>query len=157
MDVLYYWKEYESDIRQGRIGYFRSAKDKLNELQQRSPDYIWVVKTPRGYKGQLQLLGQLVWADSPTAKVIAAPGESLIHYWPDDPRSVWFDEEIALQHLEEVTSWLRACHPSSLRANFQGGNGQLAIESPAVTELRHLTANWPRRPFADAVDVKSNL
>ena len=43
MDVLYYWKDYESDIRQGRIGYFRSAKDKLDELQQRSPDEIWVV------------------------------------------------------------------------------------------------------------------
>ncbi|MGC8733097.1 MAG: hypothetical protein ACP5RC_12705, partial [Halothiobacillaceae bacterium] len=155
MNVLYYWKDYESDIRQGRIGYFRSAKDKLDELQQRSPDDIWVVKTPRGYKGQLQLLGRLVWADSPTTKVIAAPGESLIHYRPDDPRSVWFDEEIALQHLEEVTSWLRACYPSSLRANFQGGNGQLAIEHSAALELRRLTSHWPSRPFADAVRVKN--
>ena len=154
MDVLYYWKDYESDIRQGRIGYFRSAKDKLDELQQRSPDDIWVVKTPRGSKGQLQLLGRLVWADSPTMKVMAAPGESLIHYRPDDPRSVWFDEEIALQHLEEVTSWLRTCHPSSLRANFQGGNGQLAVEHSAALELRRLTSHWPSRPFADAVDVK---
>ena len=48
MDVLYYWKDYESDLREGRIGYFRSAKDKLDELRQRSPDDIWVVKTPRG-------------------------------------------------------------------------------------------------------------
>lgn len=154
MDVLYYWKDYESDIRQGRIGYFRSAKDKLDELQQRSPDEIWVVKTPRGHKGQLQLLGRLVWADSPTTKVMAAPGESLIHYRPDDPRSVWFDEEIALQHLEEVTAWLRACHPSSLRANFQGGNGQLAVERAAALELRRLISHWPSRPFADAVGIK---
>jgi hypothetical protein len=100
MDVLYYWKDCESDLREGRIGYFRSAKDKLDELQQRSPDDIWVVKTPRGGKGQLQLLGRLVWADSPTTKMMAASGDSLIHYRPDDPRSVWFDEEVALQHLD---------------------------------------------------------
>lgn len=102
MDVLYYWKDYESDIRQGRIGYFRSANDKLEELRQRSPDDIWVVKTPRGCKGQLQLLGRLVWSDSPTTKVMAAPGESLIHYRPDDPRSVWFDEGVSHKHVDEV-------------------------------------------------------
>lgn len=154
MDVLYYWKDYESDIRQGRIGYFRSAKDKLNELQQRSPDDIWVVKTPRGFLGQLQLLGRLAWSDSPTTKVKAVSGESLIHYCPDDPRSVWFDEEVALKHLDEVTTWLRARHPSSLRANFQGGNGQLAVEHSAALELRRLTSHWPSRPFADAVGIK---
>jgi hypothetical protein len=155
MDVLYYWKDCESDLREGRIGYFRSAKDKLEELQQRSPDDIWVVKTPRGRKGQLQLLGRLVWADSPTTNVKAAPGDSLIHYRPDHPRSVWFDEEVALQHLDEVTGWLRARHPSSLRANFQGGNGQLAVEQAASLELRRLTAHWPSRPFAEVVTGKN--
>lgn len=149
MDVLYYWKDYESDLREGRIGYFRSAKDKLDELQQRSPDDIWVVKTPRGCKGQLQLLGRLVWADSPTTKVTAASGDSLIHYRPDHPRSVWFDEEVALQHLDKVTAWLRTRHPSSLRSNFQGGNGQLAVEQSASLELRSLTAHWPSQAFAD--------
>jgi hypothetical protein len=149
MDVLYYWNDYESDIRQGRIGYFRSANDKLEELRQRSPDDIWVVKTPRGCKGQLQLLGRLVWSDSPTTKVMAAPGESLMHHRPDDPRSVWFDEGVAQKHLDEVTAWLRAHHPSSLRANFQGGNGQLAVERSASLDLRRLTAHWPSQPFVD--------
>lgn len=154
MDVLYYWKDYESDIRQGRIGYFRSSKDKLDELQQRSPDDIWVVKTPRGCKGQLQLLGRLVWADSPTTRVLAAPGDSLIHYQPDHPRSVWFDEGLALQRIDEVTAWLRAHQPSSVRANFQGANGQLAIEQSASLELRRLTARWPSLPFKDALNSK---
>jgi hypothetical protein len=154
MDVLYYWKDYESDLRDGRIGCFRSAKDKLEELQQRSPDDIWVVKTPLGCKGQLQLLGRLVWADTPTTKVLAAPGDSLIYYQPDHPRSVWFDQEVALHHLDEVTAWLRARHPSSLRANFQGGNGQLAIEQSASLELRRMTAHWPTRLFQVAVTSK---
>jgi len=149
MDVLYYWKDYESDLREGRIGYFRSANDRLQELRQRSPDDIWVVKTPRGCKGQLQLLGRLVWADLPTTKVMASPGDSLIHYRPDHPRSVWFDEQVALQHLEHVTAWLRARHPNSLKANFQGGNGQLAVEQSASLELRRLTADWSSRPFAE--------
>lgn len=154
MDVLYYWKDCESDLREGRVGYFRSAKDKLDELRQRSPDDIWVVKTPRGCKGQLQLLGRLVWSDSPTTKVTAASGESLIHYRPDDPRSVWFDERVAQKHLDEVTAWLRAHHPSSLRANFQGGNGQLAVERSASLELRRLTEHWPSQPFGDEVGKK---
>jgi hypothetical protein len=55
-----------------------------------------------------------------------------------------------------MTAWLCACHPSSLRANFQGGNGQLALERAAVLELRRLTSQWPSRPFAGAVGVKSN-
>lgn len=150
MDVLYYWKDYESDIREGRIGYFRSGKDKLDELQQRSPDDIWVVKTPRGRKGQLQLLGRLVWSDSPTTKVTAPAGDRLIHYQAGHPRSVWFDEEVALKHLDEVTAWLRAHHPGSLRANFQGANGQLAVEQSAALELRRLTASWPTQPFPEA-------
>lgn len=157
MDVLYYWKDYESDLREGRIGYFRSANDRLEELRQRSPDDIWVVKTPRGHKGKVQLLGRLVWSDSPTTKVIAAPSDSLIHYRPDHPRSVWFDEGVALQHLEEVTAWLRTRHPSSVRANFQGSNGQLAIEQAALLELRRLTAHWPSQPFQDAVVARKNL
>lgn len=144
------------DLREGRIGYFRSAKSKLEELQRRSPDDIWVVKTPRGFKGQLQLLGRLVWADSPTTKVMTTLGDSLIHYRPGHPRSVWFDEEAALQHLEQVTAWLRARHPSSLRANFQGGNGQLAVEQSASLELRRLTAHWPSQSFSCAINSKHN-
>lgn len=61
MDVFCYWKDCESDLRDDRIGYFRSARDKLDELQQRSPGDIWVVKASRGCKGQLQLLGRLGW------------------------------------------------------------------------------------------------
>ncbi|MEO6277660.1 hypothetical protein [Roseateles sp.] len=150
MDVLYYWKDYAADLREGRIGYFRSAREKLDELQQRSPDDIWVVKTPPGHKGQLQLLGRLVWSDLPTTKVTAPAGDSLIHYQAGHPRSVWFDEELALQHCDEVTAWLRAHHPGSLRANFQGVNGQLALEQSAAQELRRLTASCPSQPFQKA-------
>lgn len=147
MDVLYYWKDYESDLREGRIGYFRSSKDKLLELQQRSPDDIWVVKTPKGCKGKLQLLGRLVWSDLPTTKLRMNAGDSHIHYQSDHPRSVWFDDEVAQQNLDDVTNWLRAHHPTSLRANFQGTNGQLPIDQPASLELRRLTASWPCQPF----------
>lgn len=156
MDVLYYWKDHESDLREGRIGYFRSAKDKLEELQQRAPDDIWVVKTPRGHKGQLQLLGRLVWSDVPTTKVKLSGGESHIHYRADHPRSVWFDEEPAQQRMDEVTAWMRLHHPSSLRANFQGASGQLALDRTASLELRRLTAHWPSQVFKDAMACKNS-
>lgn len=54
MDVFYYWKDYSEDMSAGRIGYFRSSRQKLTELAARFPDNIWVFKTPRGHKGQVQ-------------------------------------------------------------------------------------------------------
>lgn len=85
---------------------------------------------------------------------MAESGDGLIHYRADYPRSVWFDEGFALQQLDQVTDWLRTRYPSSLRANFQGSNGQLAVEQSASLELRRLTDHWPSQPFADAAARK---
>ncbi|MES2784614.1 MAG: hypothetical protein V4684_04065 [Pseudomonadota bacterium] len=48
MDVLYYWKDIDADIKAGRIGWFRSTQDNLSEFEASFPDFIWVIKTPKG-------------------------------------------------------------------------------------------------------------
>ena len=55
MDIFYYWKDIESDLKAGRLGYFRSSRAKLAEFQAATPDNIWVFKTPKGRKGEIQL------------------------------------------------------------------------------------------------------
>ena len=40
MDVLYYWKDIESDLKSGKIGHFRSDKSKLEAFKAGYPDFI---------------------------------------------------------------------------------------------------------------------
>jgi hypothetical protein len=156
MDVLYYWKDHVADLRMGRIGFFRSAKDKLEQLSGGYPDEIWVVKTPRGRKGEVQLLGRLKWSDTLTVSATLDPQMSHIFYRHDDPCSIWFDEGTAAQHIPKTTAWMRTYFPASVRANFQGSNGQQALLRPALLELRRLTATWPATPFRSAhEDIKN--
>ena len=91
MDVFYYWKDIAEDVKADRIGWFRSDKDKLDALKARHPGYLWVFKTPRGCKGNLQLLARLMWSDSPVSEgaKLRPAGESNIFYDPSDRRSVW--------------------------------------------------------------------
>jgi hypothetical protein len=37
MDILYYWKNIESDLKSGKIGHFRSDREKL-EVFKAGPD-----------------------------------------------------------------------------------------------------------------------
>lgn len=90
MDVFYYWKNVKEDIYTNRIGWFRSSREKLAEFQDGSPDYLWVFKTPKGLKGQVQLLARLKWVDAPVVPVTRKPGESYVFYDPSNANSVRF-------------------------------------------------------------------
>jgi len=59
MDVLYYWKDINADIKAGRMGWFRSTQERLAEFEASFPDFIWVFKTPKREKGKLQLLARV--------------------------------------------------------------------------------------------------
>ncbi|MDB5750389.1 MAG: hypothetical protein JWP65_810 [Ramlibacter sp.] len=150
MDVLYYWKDSAADRKAGRIGYFKSAKDKLDEFQAGYPGFIWVVKTPSGMKGKLQLLARLVWSDTPKGLARKSPGDSHIFYDVEHPRSVWFEEGDAEQAVEEVSTWMRLNFPAAVRGNFQGANGQHALRGPMLSELEAIAAKLATRPFTGA-------
>ncbi|WP_313302024.1 hypothetical protein [Diaphorobacter sp.] len=149
MDVFYYWKNIDQDIKEGRIGWFQSGKEELNKLKARHPNYLWVFKTPPGRKGNLQLFARLAWTDGATtsgAKLRPA-GESNIFYDPTNPKSVWYTESDADSAVTEITEWARPHLPQAFTSNFQGKNGQWAIERPQCLELEKIAAKFSSVPF----------
>ncbi len=123
MDVFYYWKNYDEDLKAGRIGWLKSERQKLGELRDRNPDLIWAFKTPSGCKGQLQLVARLAWSDTPKVALPKLDAASVIHYDPADTRTSFFGFADAHASVESLTQLLRGQFPAAFRANFQGDNG----------------------------------
>lgn len=152
MDVFYYWKHMAEDRKAGRIGWFRSANERLAEFHEGRPDHIWVFRTPKGQKGRLQLLARLAWADVATGAV-QMPRELSGHamfYNPVHGRSVWFDGTDADEAVAEVTAWIGRHFPRAIGGNFQGANGQQALRGAPLRELNTLASRFPTRPFLEA-------
>lgn len=123
MDAFYYWKNYDDDLKAGRIDWLKSERQKLGELRGRSPDLIWAFKTPAGCKGQLQLVARLAWSDTPKVALPKLDAASVIHYDPKGTRTSFFSPAGAHASVEPLTQLLRGQFPSAFRANFQGDNG----------------------------------
>ncbi len=147
MDVFYYWKDISIDLKAKRIGYFRSNLDRLKEFQSGSPDFIWVFKTPRGFKGQVQLHARLRWVDSPVVLMVQKPGESHMYYDPANPDSVLFEDGSEADSVDAASEWVRRYFPSAITSNFQGLNGQHAMRGAAVSDLRRIAGGLRSTPF----------
>lgn len=154
MDVLYYWKDINKDLKAGRIGWFRSYKDKLADFQASYPGNIWVLKTPQGQKGQVQLLARLAWSDTPTVAVPRAAGESYMHYDPDHASSRWFVNGGADSAIDQVSAWTRLHFPAAVRGNFQGENGQQALRGQVLQGLDAIASSLQVIPFREAVHAQ---
>lgn len=149
MDAFYYWKDIAQDVKADRIGWFRSAKDKLDALKARHPNYLWVFRTPHGCKGNVQLLARLVWSDAPVsagAKLRPA-GESNIFYDPGAAGSVWYLDSGTAFSVTETTEWTRQHLNVAIRSNFQGPNGQHPLDRPQNIELEKIAKKLQTVPF----------
>lgn len=149
MDVFYYWKDFDADLKAHRIGHFRSSKDKLDLLHEAHPDFVWAFRTPKGGKGRVQLLARLWWSRTPPAGFRPAQGESHLYYDADHPRSVFFadgDEEGA---VDRVTEWARANFGSAVLSNFRGANGQHEMRGDPLIRLQRIAAGLEARPFRE--------
>lgn len=147
VDIFYYWKNVNEDIKANRIGWFRSSHEKLADLSDGSPDYLWVFKTPKGLKGQVQLIARLKWEDSPVAPMTRTPGESYVFYNPFHSDSVLYSDSGSAACVGTATDWVQRNFPAAIRGNFQGGNGQQALRGSLLRELNYLTNTWPTEPF----------
>ena len=147
VDVFYYWKNSEQDQKAGRIGAFVSQAERLAELQAGAPDYIWAFKTPRGLKGQLQLLARVRWSDPLRVSQLPSPGESSMYYDPLHADSVRFPTGAAPEAVDAVTAWAGRYFSVAIRANFRGRNGQWALRGVELAELRKLAACFEAEPF----------
>ncbi len=157
MDVFYYWKDFSADMKAGKVGRFRSAKDRLDELQEGFPSYIWTFKTPTGRKGELQLLSRLVWSDKSLIKFTPISGDSQLFYDPDHKDSVWFEGTDSDAVIEETTRWIRTHIPAAHASNFQGVNGQHAMRGLVVSELNTISKTLNTRPFRSSPATEASL
>jgi hypothetical protein len=147
MDVLYYWKNMEDDLKNGRIGRFRSDKEKLEVLKGGFPDFIWIIKTPPGRFGDIQLLAKLAWSDAAPKGFSPNPGESVIYYDPHYPRSGRFDRNLSEANIERTSRWMREYFPAAVKGNFQGPNGQLELRGEPLRKLLQIASTWPTEPL----------
>lgn len=149
MDIFYYWKDIESDLKAGRLGYFRSSRAKLAEFQAAIPDNIWVFKTPKGRKGEIQLLAKLRWSDKPTGAIRISSTETCIFYDAEHPDSVSFIDSGSESALYACTNWVRRHFPSSLRGNMQGELGQQELRGTSLFELNALASSLKSTSFGE--------
>lgn len=139
MDVMYHWKAPAADLKPGRLGKLSAHKDKIEELRASFPSYVWLLRTPQGKKGQLQLVARVVWADPPAVddpvKAAAAADECCIHYQVQHPQSVWFEGGESEEAVGAVTGWAREHLFEAVGGNFRGSHGQHALRGRPLQEL----------------------
>jgi hypothetical protein len=150
MDILYYWKNIESDLKSGKIGHFRSDKEKLETFKAGYPDFTWIFKTPQGRIRDVELLAKLAWTDTTTKGFIPTVGQSAIHYDPKYPRSGRFGSISSGVSIERTSNWMRRHFPAAVRANFVGSNGQQELRGEALHELQQIAGTWQMEPLVQS-------
>ena len=147
MDILYYWKDIESDLKSGKVGHFRSDREKLETFKAGYPDFIWIFKTPQGRIKDVELLAKLAWTDTAPKGFTPTVGQSAIHYDPKYPRSGRFGSSSSEGGIEKTSNWMRKHFPAAVRANFVGTNGQQELRGETLRELQQISAAWPLEPL----------
>jgi hypothetical protein len=142
MDIFYYWKNYDEDLKTGRIGWLKSDRQKLRQLADRHPDSIWAFKTPAGEKGSLQLVAKLAWSDVARVATPKAESASTIHYDPNHPETLFYSMKATEPFVQEVSQFLRAQFPVAFRSNFQGDNGLQAMDGDFLRRFRKLISGF---------------
>lgn len=154
MDIFYYWKNHEEDLKAGRIGWLKSDRKKLGMLKDRHPDYIWAFNTPAGQKGKLQLLARLAWSDLPKVSLPQLEATSNIFYDPSDSKTNLFKESDSAEAIESVTHLLRSQFPSAFSSNFQGDNGLQVMEADFLHKFCKLVDRYAGNTSPLLVNVK---
>jgi len=145
MDVFYYWRDYDADLKAGRIGWLPLSRKKVEELRDRHPDWIWAFRRPKDRKDALQLLARLRWSDAPTLKLPIEKGTPAIYY--DPAGSVRFSNSGEDAKITEVTSLIRTRFPNAFLANFRGDAGVQSMEADLLAQLVPRLAAYSAEPF----------
>lgn len=154
MDVFYYWRDFDKDMRAGRIGYFASDRKKMADMRLDYPDYLWAFRTPKGRKGELELVARLKWADAAATSVPRLTAKAVIYYDPKHPDSCRFLETDTDERIAEVSSMIRREFPKAFAANFQGDNGLQPMRGDFLLRFRKLAETFPSQPFLEAAPAK---
>ena len=145
MDIFYYWRDFDADLKAGRIGWLQSSRKKLDEVRDRHPDWIWAFRRPKDRKGGLQLLARLRWTDTPAAKLPIEKGTPAIYY--DPAQSIRYPNANEEAKVAEVTSILRTKFPNAFLANFRGDAGVQSMEADLLAQFVPKLASYSVEPF----------
>ena len=148
MDVFYYWRDYDADLKAGRIGWLQLSRKKVEELRDRHPDWIWAFRRPKDRKDALQLVARLRWTDAPTAKLPIEKGTPAIYY--DPSASVRYTDADDAGKIAEVTSLIRVRFPNAFLSNFRGDAGVQPMEADLLAQLVPRLAAYATEPFPSA-------
>jgi hypothetical protein len=147
MDAFYYWKNHEQDLKARRVGHFKSSSDKLQQVADGQPEFIWVFGPPQGRKGELQLLGRVYWLQAPTKGFQRESGQFYAHYDPTHAQSELFVDTGSDAAVAATTDWVSRHFPNMRSAKFQGANAQEALRGQPLKELKELASRFARRPL----------
>jgi hypothetical protein len=150
MDIFYYWQKLDTNLKNREIGYFGSNNSKLLELAERLPKRIWIVKTPKGMKGSIQLIGSLLASEEPRV-AINTQFPNVIYYDPFSPESVIFTDSGTPERIAEVSGYFQYRFHAAFSANFQGDSGVQALESNVVRGLEAMVAGWEKVQMLERV------
>ena len=108
MDVLYYWKDFDKDMKAKRIGWLASDRKKMGDMRAAYPDHIWALRTPPGRKGEVELIACMKWTDTPAVPVSRIDAQSVIYYDPAHEESRRFTESDTDERIKEISSLIRS-------------------------------------------------
>jgi hypothetical protein len=161
LDVFYYWKKFDENIKDGMVGRFVSTTDNLEKLKAHSPDFIWAFKIPKGYggrrgkgEGQLKLLARLKWSDSPLPGLKPTEEEnsnSMIYYNHKHADSILYEDTGSDEAMAHVTGLLNPKYFSAFRANFNGQNGVQILELPFAAKFGKAVAHYSSSQFLTGI------
>ena len=153
MDIFYFWRDYDADLKAGRIGWLQSSRKKLDEVRERHPDWIWAFSRPKELKGSLQLRARLRWTDAPTTKLPIEKGTPAIFYDPTE--SVIYSNAGEEAKVAEVTSIIRSKYPNAFLANFRGDAGVHPMEADLLAQFVPKLAAYAVEPFPARPTLKA--
>jgi hypothetical protein len=150
LDIFYYWKDFVSDIHEGRIGTLGTDTDKLAELQERLPRKVWTFITPKGMKGKVRVIGSMWITDVRPANFVPKWRHNLF-YDALSPKSVLFTNSGSVEKIEEVSSYLNNRFNQAFRSNFQGEKGLHAMEADVVQGFEKLVRDYETVQFMEGI------
>jgi hypothetical protein len=156
LDIFYYWKDFVSDVNEGRIGTLGADTDKLTELQGRLPRKVWTFITHKGMKGKIRVIGSMWITDERPANFVPKRRHNLF-YDAGSPRSVLFTDSGSPGKIEEVSSYLSNRFNQAFRSNFHGEKGLLAMEADVVHGLEKLVRNYETVQFMEGIKEAARL
>ncbi|SAK48596.1 hypothetical protein AWB80_01243 [Caballeronia pedi] len=142
--------------RTAHVGLIGSSSPKIVQLSHRLPKRVWVVKTPRGMKGSIQLVASLLISEEPSVAV-QTDQPNVIYYDVFSPDSVFFTDSGTPERIREVSEHFQYRWHTAFSASFRGDSGLQAMEADVVRGLEALVADWDKIQMLERVKDRDKV